>query len=458
MTQPEQPIQAPAMEDVHALIEEGRIDEVNRLLASFHPADIADLLDQLPPEEAVLLFGLLNLEVASEVLDETGSLVRQELVEKVDDERLADLLDELPMDDAAEFLEELPPVTAARLLDLMEPEEAREVQTLLAYAEESAGRLMSTDVAALRRTWTAAQSLDYLRSLEEAETLHYLYVVDRDNRLIGVVPIRKLVLARPETTVETIMNPDVVAVHVEADQEELAEFISRYDFVALPVVDSENRLLGVVTVDDALDVLEEEATEDIQRLGGSEPLENAYFAVSVWHMVRKRIVWLLLLFVASLLTSGVIGAFESSVLASAIILNRFIPLITGTGGNAGSQTVTTIIRAIAVEEVHTADVARAWRREVTVGLLVGVLLGLVGAVIGIGQAMLTGSSLKIGLVLALTLPLVVVWSNTVATLVPIAAERYKIDPTVISAPLITTIVDATALLIYFTLAKVILRL
>lgn len=458
MTQPEQPAQVPTVEEVLSLIEEGRVDEVGRLLATFHPADIADLLDELPSEEAVLLFGLLNLETASEVLDETGSLVRQELVEKVDDERLADLLDELPMDDAAEFLEELPPVTAARLLDLMEPEEAREVQTLLAYAEDSAGRLMSTDVAALRRSWTAAQSLDYLRSLEEAETLHYLYVVDRDSRLIGVVPIRKLVLARPETTVETIMDQDVVAIHVDADQEELAEFISRYDFVALPVVDSENRLLGVVTVDDALDVLEEEATEDIQRLGGSEPLENAYFAVSVWHMVRKRIVWLMLLFVASLLTSGVIGAFEGSVLAAAIILNRFIPLVTGTGGNAGSQTVTTIIRALAVDEVHTSDAARAWRREVTVGLLLGVLLGLVGAVIGVTQAIITGSSLKIGLVLALTLPLVVVWSNTVATLVPIAAERYKIDPTVISAPLITTIVDATALLIYFTLAKIILGL
>jgi len=458
MTQPEQPTQLPSVEEIRNLIAQGQIDEAGLILATFHPADIADLLDELPPEEAVLLFGLLNLEVASEVLDETGSVVRQELVERVDDERLADLLDELPMDDVVDFLEELPPDTAARLLDLMEPEEAADAQTLLAYAEDSAGRLMSTDVAALRRSWTAAESLEYLRSLERAETLHYLYVVDRNQRLIGVVPIRNLVLARPDTTIETIMDRDVVSIRVDTDQEELAEFIARYDFVAVPVVDEENRLLGVVTVDDVLDILEEEATEDIQRLGGSEPLENAYFAVSVWHMVRKRIVWLLLLFVASLLTSGVIGAFESSVLAAAIILNRFIPLVTGTGGNAGSQTVTTIIRAIAVEEIHLVDAGRAWRREVMVGLLVGVLLGLVGAVIGVAQAIVNGSSPKIGLVLALTLPLVVVWSNTVATLVPIAAERYKIDPTVISAPLITTIVDATALLIYFSLAKLILGL
>ncbi|MDT8306995.1 MAG: magnesium transporter [Anaerolineae bacterium] len=454
----EQTAQFPTAEEIRLLIEEGRLGELRSLLSTYHPADIADLLDYLPGDDAVILFNLLNLEVASEVLDETGILVRQELVEKVDDERLADLLDELPMDDAAEFLEDLPDVTAARLLDLMQPEEARDVQALLGYGEDTAGRLMSTDVVALRRHWTVAKALDYLRSLHEAETLHYLYVVDRERRLIGVVPIRSLVLAGSQATVEALMDDGVVAVHVDADQEELAEFISRYDFTAIPVVDHENRLVGVVTVDDALDVLQEEATEDIQRLGGSQPLANPYFAVSVPEMVRKRIIWLMLLFVASLLTSAVIGAFEGTVLAMAIVLNRFIPLITGTGGNAGSQTVTTIIRAIAVDEIRTSDVLRAWRREVAVGLLLGILLGIVGSGIGVFQAVLTGSSLRIGLVLGLTLPLVVVWSNSVATLVPIAAERAKIDPTVISAPLITTIVDATALLIYFSLAKLILGL
>ncbi|HZD10325.1 MAG TPA: magnesium transporter, partial [Candidatus Binatia bacterium] len=251
--------------------------------------------------------------------------------------------------------------------------------------------------------------------------------------------------------VESIMSPDVVAVPVTADQEELAEFISRYDYFAIPVVDAENKLLGVVTVDDALDVLAEEATEDIQRLGGSEPLANPYFAVSVFQVVRKRIVWLMLLFVASLFTSTVIRAFEE-VLAVAVILNAFIPLITGTGGNAGSQTVTTVIRAIAVEDVRISDVGRAWRREVSVGLILGLILGLVGSVIGYVVA----GDARIGFVIAGTLPLVVVWSNTVATLVPIAAERLNIDPTVISAPMITTIVDATALLIYFLIAKLIL--
>jgi magnesium transporter len=310
---------------------------------------------------------------------------------------------------------------------------------------------MTTDVAALRRHWTTAEALDYLRSLEEAETLHYLYVVDRQSHLIGVVPIRNLILAKPTATVESIMNVDVVAIHADADQEELAEFISKYDFVAIPIVDDRNHLVGVVTVDDALDVLAEEATEDIQRLGGSEPLASPYFAASVPRVVQKRVIWLLFLFVASLLTSSVIRSFED-VLAALVILNAFIPLITGTGGNAGSQTVTTIIRAIAVDEVRPGDIGRAWRREVSVGLILGVILGAIGAIV----ATIIGGDARVGLVVGLTLPLVVIWSNTVATIVPIIAERLRIDPTVISAPMITTIVDATALLIYFLTARLVL--
>ena len=444
----------PTSEHILEYVARGQLAELRAWLDQYHPADIADLLDELPPESAIVVFNVLNLETASEVLDETGSLVRQELVDKVDDERLADLLDELPMDDAAEFLEDLPDPRATRLLDLMEPEEAREVQTLLRYEEETAGRLMSTDVAALRRQWTVAEALDYLRSLEEAETLHYLYVVDRHNHLIGVVPIRNLILARPEETVESVMVPDAVAVPVSADQEELAEFISKYDFVAIPIVDEQNHLVGVVTVDDALDVLAEEATEDIQRLGGSEPLAQPYFAVSALQMVRKRIIWLMLLFAASLMTATVINRFEG-VLAAVVILTSFIPLVTGTGGNAGSQTVTTVIRAIAVDEVRTSDIGRAWRREVVVGLVLGLILGIVGALIGVALAALQDASLKVGLVIGLTLPLVVIWANTVATVVPIVAERLNIDPTVISAPMITTIVDATALLIYFTIARLV---
>jgi magnesium transporter len=447
----------PNPETINNLIEQQAWETIRALLSEIHPADIAFLLDQLEPRDAVLVFRLLPLETASEVLDETGSRVRQELVEQVDEERLADLLDELPMDDAAEFLEDLPDLKAARLLDLMEPEEAKDVRELLRYEDETAGRLMTRDVVALRRHWTIAKTLDFLRGLDDTEQLHYLYVIDRNDHLIGVVPLRQLIKAKPDQLVESIMRGDVASVSVHADQEALAEMVARYDYYAMPVVDDDNHLVGVVTVDDVLDILAEETTEDIQRLGGSEPLDQPYFAVSVFHVVRKRIVWLLLLFVAATLTGTVIRQFEVE-LETVIALGIFIPLITGTGGNAGSQTVTTVIRALALGEVKMQDLFRVLKREITVALMLGVLLGLVGFLRAITWDTGYRTVYDVSIVVMLTLPLVVIWANVVATVVPIVAEKINIDPTVVSAPMITTVVDATGLAIYFLLAKWVLGL
>ncbi|MCB8985631.1 MAG: magnesium transporter [Ardenticatenaceae bacterium] len=449
----QQGLTLPSVDEMETLIDNLELSKLRQILVAIHPADIADLLDELPPEKAVIAFELLSIEVGSEVLDETGSLVRQELLDKVDEEKLADLLDELPMDDAAEFLEDLPDDLSDRLIMLMEPEEAAEVQELLGYEEDSAGRLMTRDVAALRRFWTVDETFRYLRSLEEDESLHYLYVVDRDDRLIGVVPLRRLITAQPEATVESIMVDQVVAVPVTADQEELAEMVARYDFVSIPVVDEDGRFLGAVTVDDVLDIVEEEATEDIQRLGGSEPLDQPYFAVSVLQVVKKRIGWLLLLFIAATLTGSVIKLFENE-LNIVISLSLFIPLIIGTGGNAGSQTVATIIRAITLDEVRLSNIWQAVRREVSVGLILGAVMAVAGYIRAIIWVFDTDPN--VAFVVALTLPVVVIWAITVATIIPILADRFKIDPTVISGPMITTIVDATGLLIYFLLARVIL--
>jgi len=311
---------------------------------------------------------------------------------------------------------------------------------------------MTRDVAALRANWTVSGTFDFLRSLEDTETLHYLYVVDAIGRLIGILPIRDLIMAQPEQTIETIMNPDIIAAPVTIDQEHLAEMMSRYDFFAMPVVDEDGRLQGVVTLDDVLDVFEEEVTEDIQRLGGSEPLDQPYFAVSVFDMFKKRVGWLLLLFLAATLTGNVINLFTEQ-LQAAIALSLFIPLIIGTGGNAGSQTVATIIRAITLDEVRLGNLWQAWRKEISVGLLLGVAM----AGLGFVRAITWGEGVKIALIVGLTLPLVVIWAITVATIVPTVADRFKIDPAVISGPMITTIVDTTGLLIYFQLATIILN-
>ncbi|MBK8434337.1 MAG: magnesium transporter [Chloroflexi bacterium] len=362
---------------VLTLVNEKRLKELRALLEEYHPADIAELLDEVPSKAAVVIFSRLPIEMAGEVLDETGSLVRQELVEEVDDEILANILDELPMDDAAEFLEDLPDEVSDRLLDLMEPEWAEDVREILSYDENSAGRLMTTDVAALRRQWTAAEAIEYMRSLQDIETFHYLYVVDRHHILIGVVPIRYLLLAQPDQLIEELMIDNVLSIKVTADQEELADFMSKYDYTAIPVVDDEGHLLGVVTVDDALDVLEEEATEDIQRLGGSQPLDQPYFNASVYTVAGKRVGWLLLLFATGSLTAGVSLVF-SDVLVRLPFLTLFVALLIGTGGNAGTQTVATIIRAITLGEVRIGNLGRAWRREVAVGLMLGLAMGVVG--------------------------------------------------------------------------------
>ncbi len=443
----------PTVNELETLIDNHAFTQLRQLLIAIHPADIADLLDELPPEKAVIAFELLSIEIGSEVLDETGSLVRQELLDKVDDEKLADLLDELPTDDAAEFLDDLPDELSDRLIKLMEPEEAAEVQELLAYEEESAGRLMTRDVATLRRFWTVDETFQHLRSLDEDESLHYLYVVDREDKLLGVVPLRRLITAQPDATLETIMVDQVVSVRATADQEELAEMVARYDFVSIPVVDDNGRFLGAVTVDDVLDIFEEEATEDIQRLGGSEPLDQPYFAVSVFQVVKKRIGWLLLLFIAATLTGSVIKLFEVE-LNTVISLSLFIPLIIGTGGNAGSQTVATIIRAITLDEVRLGNMWQAVRREVAVAIILGSVMAVAGYLRAIFWVYDTDP--KVAFVVALTLPVVVVWAITVATIIPILADRFKIDPTVISGPMITTIVDATGLMIYFLLARAIL--
>lgn len=439
------------LEEIQTLLEQNQLDVLGEKLTHVHPADIAVQLNELEEDQAVTVFSLLSTEQASEVLDETGSEVRPYLVEKIDDERLADLLDELPMDDAAEFLFDLPDPISDRLILLMEPEEAADVQELLNYEDETAGRLMNRDVAAVRRNWTVNDTLDHLRQLQDAETLHYLYAVDRFGKLIGVVPLRKLILSQPTATIEEIMSPEVFAVNVSVDQEELAELVSRYDYFAIPVVDDQERLLGVVTVDDVLDVFEEEVTEDIQRLGGSEPLEQPYFAASIFRVIQKRIGWLLLLFVAAIFTARVVQSFEAT-LQAVVALGFFMPLVTGTGGNAGSQTVATIIRAITLEEVRLSNLGKAWQREAATAVTLGLIMG----ISGFGVTALLTQDIQIAWVVSITLPIVVTWAVTVATVVPILANQFKIDPTVISGPMITTLVDASALLIYFLLARAIL--
>ncbi|NOZ06558.1 MAG: magnesium transporter [Chloroflexi bacterium] len=425
---------------------------VQSLLKGVHPADIADLLDALDDEVRSWVFSLLDDRIASEVLDEALDESTLDLVESAPGERIADLLEELPSDDAAELLSELPPDQAETLISLMEPEEASEVAELLRYDEDTAGRLMTEKVVRVRRRWTVQETLDYLRTIDpETETLAYLYVVDDDDRLVGVVPLRTLVTAFPGALIHEVMQPDVISVTVDTDQEEVARLVTQYDFLAVPVVDRQGRLAGIITHDDVVDILQDEFTEDIQRIGGSQPLDRSYFSVSVTEIGRKRIGWLLLLFITDTLTGTVLRFFQAD-LSKVVALMFFVPLLIGTGGNAGSQTTTTIIRALAVGEVRMRDALRVLSHEFGVGLLLG--LGM--ATVAFIRAVTWGTGLPVALAVSFSILAIILWATSLGSLLPLLATRLGIDPTVISGPAMSTLVDATGLFIYLSIARFIL--
>jgi magnesium transporter len=441
-------------ERIRKLLELGEIKNAIQLIQNEHPADIADLLEQLDEPQRTLLFQELNLVEAGEVLDEISTEATIELVDAVPDESIADILETLPVNDAAEVLTEIETKRAEQILNLIEPEDAQEIGKLLAYPDQSAGRLMTTEVVRIQEDWTVQATLDYLRKqAEKSDTLAYLYVVDRSEHLVGVLSLRVLVTENPEVIVRDVMDKDVITVDVMADQEDAARLVEHYDFYAIPVVDSEYRFVGILTHDDVVDILQEEFTEDIQRMGGSQPLESEYLASSVLTVFQKRITWLLVLFLTSMLTGSVMRYYEHD-LQVVVALSFFIPLLIGTGGNSGSQATSTIVRALAMREVLVKDVWRLLWHEMRAGFLLGLAMG----VIGFGRALLWHSGIPLALTVAAALFAIVLWANAIGAILPPLASKLKVDPAVISGPVMSTLVDATGLIIYFTLARWIIGL
>lgn len=445
-------------QEVRERIEGQEWEAVRALLGEVHPADIADVLDRLEPDQRLKAFALLESEVASEVLDEAGPEATRTLMGGIDPQQLSQLLEEMPMDDAAELLEELRAEEIRELLELMEPAEAKEVGAALAYPEDSAGRLMSEKFVRVRRPWTVQETLESLRGVDpDAELFYYLYAVDEEDRLVGVLPLRSLLTASPGQTIRELIEPEVISVSVTTDREEVARVVAKYDFLAVPVVDESQRLVGIVTVDDVVDILAEESTEDIQLLGGSQPLDEPYTATGVLEMVRKRVFWLLLLFVGGIATASVLRYFEAE-LTRLIALAFFVPLLIGTGGNSGSQAVTLVVRALALGEIGLGDARRVMARELATGLILGLLVAAVGFAYAFWLSRDLNFTRNLALTVAISMVAIVTWANLVGSVVPLAARKVGLDPAVLSAPLISTVVDATGLFIYFTVAGVILQL
>jgi len=332
--------------------------------------------------------------------------------------------------------------------------EAAELRELMAYPPDTAGGLMTPEFVAVRPTLTIAEAVAEIRRVaDEAETVYYVYVTDTDRRLVGVLSLRDLLLGRSAQPVTAVMTADVASVLVSDDQEEVARVFRERRYMALPVVDNQKRMLGIITVDDVSDVIEEETTEDIERLGGSQPLDEPYLRARVFAIVRKRIVWLLLLFVAEAYTGTVLRYFENE-LQAVVALAFFVPLLIGTGGNVGSQTVTTIIRAMGVGDVVWHDLGRVLFKEVRISFVLGVIMSVATLI----RAEILGVGVQIGSVVAVSAAFIVLWAGLVAAVLPLTLRRVGVDPAVVSAPMITTLVDGTGLFIYFEIARYLLHL
>lgn len=444
------PDAVPAIE-VADLLQGDDLELIDRWLAQADTVEVADELERLPRERRAVPFRLIGKDRALEVFELLDPSVQQELLEGLRDANVRQLFEEMDPDDRARLTEEMPAKVANRLLAGLSPNERRLTSTLLGYPEDSAGRLMSPEVASLRAGMTVSDALDRLRRVgRRAETIYALPVTDDRRRLVGALGLRDLVLADPVTLVGDLMDPDVYSARVDTDQEEAARLMREADLLALPIVDTEGRLVGIVTVDDAMEVLEEEETEDIARAAGAEPLGRPYLATSILQLARSRIIWLMVFIGAGAITVQVLAAFQAS-LASAVALAFFVPLVIGTAGNTGAQSATTITRAMAVGEVRLEDLPPVVLREVSTGLLLGSALAAIAA-LPIGLLV----EPPIGLIVGMTLVTACTLASLIGSALPLVAKRIGLDPAVASVPLITALIDASGLLVYFLIAGVVL--
>lgn len=438
--------------EMRTALESNDLTTASSILEALRPADQADVFADLDEEEQAILLPSINPADAADIFEELYDEEAAEIAVQLPLSTLVRIVNEMEPDEAADLLDDLNPKQAAAVLAKLEA--AHRVSHLIHYPDDTAGGLMTSAFMALQRRWTAEQAIKAIRAWHpDEETIYYLFVTDRLKRLVGVVNLRQLIVASPKTQIMEIMATDVISVFAETDQEDCAELMMRYDLLALPVVDENQILIGVITIDDLVDVIQDEASEDIQRLGGVEPLDRAYLDTSVWAITRKRIGWLLLLFFTATLTGWVMDTFQEQVRA-VVALTIFIPLLIGTGGNAGSQTTATIIRAIAVGDIEWHDILQVWWQEVRVGLTMG--LGM--AILAFVLATVWISDVYLGLTVATSILAIVLWATGAGSLLPLLAVRLNIDPTVVSGPVMSTLVDATGLFIYFNIARLILGL
>lgn len=446
-------------ETIKVLLDDKKFSTLRDILITMKPFDIAAVFENLQDEKMPILFRILPKELAAETFVEMDDETQEFLIHGFSDSELKEVVDELFVDDAVDLIEEMPANVVKRILRQADKDMRKQINELLKYPEDSAGSIMTTEFIVLRPDMTAEMAIKRIRRTGvDKETIYTCYVTDANNKLIGITTVKDLLLAEDDELVKSIMEENVISVTTLADQEQVAQMFSNYNFLALPVVDNENRLVGIVTIDDAIDVIQEEATEDIEKMAAVLPSDKPYMKTSVFGLYKKRAPWLLILMLSATFTSAIISSFEA-VLANVLILSSFIPMITGSGGNAGSQSSVSVIRALSLGEIHFRSIFLVLWKEFRVSILCGITLAAANFVKLLlfdlnGQE----NAFMIALVISLTLVGTIIMAKLVGSSLPLLASKVGFDPAVMANPLISTVCDSLSLLIYFGVAKLILHL
>ncbi len=437
------------------LLEQENFQGAKQVLVPVQPVDIADAIEGLPDALQVIAFRLLSKAEAIEVYEYLDSSVQQSLIEEFKRQDVIDIVDKMSPDDRVRLFDELPAKVVRRLLAQLSPQERQATAQLLGYQADTAGRIMTPEYISLKESLTLGETLERIRSLASTtETIYYVYVTDAERHLSGIVSLRDLVVSPPEQTLGEIMSRDVVCVHTDTDQEEVARLIQRYDFLAVPVVDREHRLVGIVTVDDVIDIIEQETTEDIYTLGGGvQSGRDNYFQTNLITVARKRVVWLFVLLLTNSVTATIINS-QSDILERVVALAAFIPLLIGTGGNVGAQSSTVVIRGLNTDEIRDMGSLQVIGREAMAGALLGVILGSVATV----WAYLLRDDIFVALSVGISLVAIAILASVAGSALPFLFRSLGLDPALMSAPFITTAVDVLGVLIYFNIARMVLGL
>lgn len=437
------------------LLKEKNYREFKKALVDINEADIAEFIDELDSENACLAFRLLPKAIATDVFAELDSEVQEHIINGMSDSDLQYIIEDLSIDDAVDMLEELPPAMVVRVLENATADTRKQINEILKYPENSAGSIMTVEFIGLKKTMTVKEAFDYIRKYgTDKETIYTCYVMGDYRVLEGVVTVKEMLMSSYEVLIEDIMDTKVIKAGTLDHREDIVKIFNKYGFLSVPVVDHDNRLVGIVTIDDAMDVMEEETTEDFEKMAAMNPSEKPYLKTSVFEIAKNRITWLLFLMISAMITGGILSKFEEAISAMPILVS-FIPMLTDTGGNAGSQSSTMVIRGMAVGEIELKDALKVLWKEFRVAIVVGLVLAIIDFIKIVVQY--PGKYL-VGITVALSMFITVMLANLAGGVLPVLAKKLKLDPAIMAAPLISTLVDAMSLLIFFTIAVNLLRL